>query len=353
MCVIPSKGSLNRLGTALLQLGEDEQADEMAYTQLNHYRSLFHPLMTMVNTQCRARIARILKSKAKDTIVVQRIKRLESIVLKLQKNPEMDLARMQDIGGVRVILPDIESLNIFTENLFHRSKVMTVKDKNTKDYILHPKPDGYRGVHYLLELKNNRLDVAPFEKLVVELQVRTLLQHCWATGVEIAGIINNKQYKTGDWDADWGSFFLLLSQHFASIENQVNTNIDEAQLNKLKEIIERLNVIERLEIVSTSFKALEAQLKKLPKEGFVLLVTDFEMKQTTLGIYTKYQEAEALAGLIVWESRFRLKKYGKMTGQALLIKTTGVKNLKKAYPNYYMDTQMLIDELQKLIKAIQ
>jgi hypothetical protein len=93
-------------------------------------------------------------------------------------------------------------------------------------------------------------------------------------------------------------------------------------------------------------------LKKLPKEGFVLLVTDFEMKQTTLGIYTKYQEAEALAGLIVWESRFRLKKYGKMTGQALLIKMTGVKNLKKAYPNYYMDTQMLIDELQKLIQTV-
>jgi ppGpp synthetase/RelA/SpoT-type nucleotidyltranferase len=352
MCVIPSKESLNKLADGLLKLGEDERTDEDTYKQLNHYRSLFHPLMTLVNTQCRARITRTLsKTKAQKSIVVQRIKRLESIVLKLQKYPKMELSRMQDIGGVRVILPDMDALNIFTENLFHRSKVMKVKEKNTKNYIVHPKDDGYRGVHYLLELENKRLDIAPFKNLIVELQVRTMLQHCWATGVEIAGIINNKHYKTGDWDTDWGSFFLLLSQYFAATENQSDLSIKEYPLLELKGLIDRLNVIERLRSVSIGFKALELQLNRLPKEGFLLLITDFELHEIKISI--EDNEELALSRLKILENRFSLKKFGKLTGQVLLVKATDIKNLKKAYPNYYMDTQMLIDELQKLIKLFK
>jgi putative GTP pyrophosphokinase len=345
MCVIPSKRSLNKLADGLLKLGEDDRADEDTYKQLNHYRSLFHPLMTLVNTQCRARITRTLsKTQAQKSIVVQRIKRLESIILKLQRHPTMELSEMQDIGGVRVILPDMDALDIFTENLFHRSKV--IKLKKTKNYILEPKSDGYRSVHYLLELKNKRLDIAPFENLIVELQVRTMLQHCWATGVEIAGIINNKHYKTGDWDTDWGQFFLLLSEYFSGIENKLK--LETNLLLELKKFIAGLNIIERLEVVSLSFRVLEAQLKFADKEKLLLLVTDFEIHQITISI--EDDEESALKKLEILENRFSLKKSGQLKGQALLVKGADIKNLKKAYPNYYMDTRMLIDEIKKMMK---
>lgn len=359
MCVIPSKKSLDRLGISLLHLGQNEQADEAIYTQLNSYRSLFHPLMTNVNIQCRSRIARTLtKSKIKDTIVVQRIKRLESITLKLQRFPKMQLSNMQDIGGVRVILPDMDSIRKFCKDLFNRSKTILVKD-NRKDYVEHPKEDGYRGIHYILEVANKRTDIAPFEKLVVELQVRTMLQHCWATGVEIAGIINNKHYKVGDWETDWKTFFVLLSECFAKLEKGETRKksdysmIDPEGLKELRMLAEELNVIDQLKSASKTFKTLEDHFREfpIPKEGFLLLVTDFELQRTSVASLTS-DETKALADLTVWEKRFRLKSSGKMTGQALLIKTKDVKNLKKAYPNYYMDTQMLIDELQKLIQTV-
>jgi putative GTP pyrophosphokinase len=356
MCVIPSKKSLDRLGTALLKLGEDEQADDLAYAQLNHYRSLFHPLMTQINTQCQTRITKTLtKAKAKKSIVVQRIKRLESIILKLKRFETMQLSNMQDMGGVRVILPDIQALDLFTKGLFTRSK--KIKIKNKKDYILEPKEDGYRGVHYQLELANKRLDVAPFEKLVVELQVRTMLQHCLATGVEIAGIINNRHYKTGDWDASWKGFFILLSDLFAELDKKFGRsrafyfNFAEPEARHFLALIDSLNVIEQLRNVANLFSVLEKHSLLVTKEGYFLLITDFELQDTTIKFYT--DEQEALTHLAVWERRFSVNKAGRISGQVLLIKSMDLKNLKEAYPNYYMDTTVLLQQIKLIIDLIK
>ena len=360
MCIIPSKKSLDRLGKALLQLGEDEEADELAYRQLNHYRSLFHPLMNAVNKQCRVKIVKTLpKTKAKKAMVVQRIKRLESVILKLQRFTSMQLSNMQDIGGVRVILPDIQSVEVFSKNLFSRSKKIIVKNK--KNYIAQPKPeDGYRGIHYQLELANTRLEVAPFEKLVIELQVRTLLQHCWATGVEIAGIINNKQYKTGDWDSDWNEFFRVLSDCFAIAEtaNGSYADVPIKTIRSLLLLIEKLNILEhfyQVNKVFSTFNQLQYEwmnVLKLSSNKFLLLVTDFELHETDVKMYT--DEEKALEHLTIWEKRFnRLKVGGGLTGQVLLIKTEDIGKLKDSYPNYYMDSRLLLEQLELILEEFE
>lgn len=54
-----------------------------------------------------------LRGKAKsrsDIIVAERLKRLDSIVDKLQREPSMELYRMQDLGGCRMILPSIDEV---------------------------------------------------------------------------------------------------------------------------------------------------------------------------------------------------------------------------------------------------
>lgn len=353
MCVIPSKKSLDRLGKALLQLGENEEADDVAYKQLNHYRSLFHPLMNIVNQQCRIKIAKTLpKTKAKKAMVVQRIKRLESIILKLERFTTMQLSNMQDIGGVRVILPDIQSVETFTKNLFSRSKKIVVKNK--KNYIVDPKPeDGYRGIHYQLELANTRLEVAPFEKLMVELQVRTLLQHCWATGVEIAGIINNKQYKTGDWDTDWHEFFKVLGDCFAIAEtaNSSYTNVPLQIRKNLLLLINKLDIFQHLHTASAIVQLVPfiSSTTSLPSNAFLLLIADFDLGEMRTTVYK--DEEKALEHLTIWEKRFnRLKAGGGLKGQVLLIKTEDIKKLKDSYPNYYMNSKLLIEQLTLIVE---
>lgn len=46
-----------------------------------------------------------------DVIVVQRLKRLDSILKKIERNPKMNLWRMQDLGGCRVIVSNVDSVH--------------------------------------------------------------------------------------------------------------------------------------------------------------------------------------------------------------------------------------------------
>ena len=58
-----------------------------------------------------------LRGKAKlrnDILVVERLKRLESIVGKLQRENGMQLYRMQDLGGCRMVLPTLDEVYEFS-----------------------------------------------------------------------------------------------------------------------------------------------------------------------------------------------------------------------------------------------
>ena len=361
MCLISSKKALDRVGDALLRLGENPEADDLVFQQLNSYRSLFNKVMLPVNTACRNQATRRLKAnEAKKVIVVQRIKRLDSITAKLNRFPSMQLSQMQDIGGLRVILPSIGDVEIYTKNLLARSK--KIKIKGMKNYIASPKEDGYRGIHYILELENNATDVVPFPTLLVELQVRTQVQHIWATGVEIAAIINNKNYKTGDWDADWKESFILLS-HLCALLETMDKNIDtfgvdfdnikkstEILLKKIDSFVTLARKTNLAKKFNSFSKVLPLLVKEIKQKQFkhtelLLLITDFELNKTEVTAYT--DEKLALDHLTVWEKRF--SSSSKQTGQAVLVSAKDILNLKEAYPNYYMDT----NPLQELWTDIQ
>jgi ppGpp synthetase/RelA/SpoT-type nucleotidyltranferase len=357
---IQSKKALDRLGDALLTLDVDTEADKETFQKLNAYRIMFHPLMADVSSLCRKRIMKLLpKTKAEKVIVVQRTKRLESIIAKLQRQKKeraekMQLSRMQDVGGVRVILPDIKTLKLFTEGLFERSVVVEIK--KIDDYINSPKDDGYRGIHYVLEMENKTPLIAPFPSLRLELQVRTKWQHCWATGVEIMGIINNKNYKGGEWDEEWKQFFILLGKHLSNLETVLefskNNRVEKEALPldnilQLYQLTEKLNVLEKLKTATAAFQQLDSHIQKTNLTGkFFLLNTDFELGITE---WYKLNEQQALKILTTLETRYRKT----IKGQTLLIDIDDVKHLKEAYPNYFMDTKLLTYALTVMIKSVK
>lgn len=49
-------------------------------------------------------------NKVKPFLISRRLKRLTSIQYKLDMNPEMGLGGMQDIGGLRVVVNNVEEL---------------------------------------------------------------------------------------------------------------------------------------------------------------------------------------------------------------------------------------------------
>jgi putative GTP pyrophosphokinase len=107
------------------------------------------------------------------------MKRAPSIVSKLQRFDGMNLARMQDIGGLRAVLGSVSRVRKL-EAMYRNSKF-----RHVLVYIAHPKSDGYRGIHLIYRYSNS---LAPaYDGLSLELQVRTRLQHAWATAVETMG----------------------------------------------------------------------------------------------------------------------------------------------------------------------
>ncbi len=74
-----------------------------------------------------------------DILVAERLKRLESIVGKLQREDGMQLYRMQDLGGCRMVLPTLNEVYKFSEK-FETSRIRhELKKRN--DYTITTMPD--------------------------------------------------------------------------------------------------------------------------------------------------------------------------------------------------------------------
>jgi len=110
-----------------------------------------------------------------------RIKAPESIAQKLY---DMDLElteenarkHIKDIAGIRVICTYARDIYTLAEIL--RSMPET-KVRSEKDYVSNPKPSGYRGYHFVMEIPV--FYTGNIETIPVEVQLRTAAMDFWAT----------------------------------------------------------------------------------------------------------------------------------------------------------------------------
>lgn len=79
----------------------DRVAVEEAIALVEWWRSLHARPLARVNANLRYYI----RKAGADPEVTQRLKRFSTIIHKLQREPTMNLTTMEDIGGVRAILP--------------------------------------------------------------------------------------------------------------------------------------------------------------------------------------------------------------------------------------------------------
>lgn len=114
--------------------------------------------------------SRVATARCAQIEVSQRLKRTPTIIDKLRRQPRMELGRMADIGGCRAVLQDLDELARVRER-YERAPDRIVR---TRDYIEEPKPDGYRAVHIYVR----------YDARLVEVQLRTRIQHEWAYTVE-------------------------------------------------------------------------------------------------------------------------------------------------------------------------
>lgn len=110
-----------------------------------------------------------------------RMKTIRSIMEKLQrKHLQQSITsavdNLTDIAGIRVICSYLQDVYTVADLLTNQDDVHVVK---VRDYIKHPKSNGYRSLHLVVEvpvyLSEGRLAVP------VEVQIRTIAMDFWAT----------------------------------------------------------------------------------------------------------------------------------------------------------------------------
>lgn len=141
------------------------------------------------------------RTRRSDITVAQRHKRKRTIFDKLRRLPRMQLARMDDVAGCRLIFKNVKDLYVFRVR-FHKARFNHKRrnDLDKYDYIKTPKDTGYRGIHDVYEYDVQSDVGKPLAGLYVEIQYRTLVQHAWATAVELIGFVTESQpkFKQGD-----------------------------------------------------------------------------------------------------------------------------------------------------------
>lgn len=168
----PSSSKVKRAGSLVRKAsrGGQWEADAMleAIEIIEAHRATFKtPLVTANN--CLRSFVKTLGLK--DAQVSQRLKRMQTILNKLNREPTLALDRMQDIGGCRVVLPTRSDVDSLVAYLGKHSRTIRLTD-----YVAKPRASGYRGVHVVMEY-------GPCPR-PIEVQIRSAAMHKWATTVE-------------------------------------------------------------------------------------------------------------------------------------------------------------------------
>ena len=112
--------------------------------------------------------------------IVTRVKSEDSMKEKLRRKKlevtlENALTKIYDAAGVTIICAYIDDVYIVAEMLKKYKDLKVVKEK---DYIKHPKSNGYRSYHIVFELP---LDLAgEIKPIFVEIQIRTIAMDFWS-----------------------------------------------------------------------------------------------------------------------------------------------------------------------------
>lgn len=325
-----SKTRVGKAGEYLIGARAEKELLEESITILNNWRSAHAFPLNSIQNSLRHRAKKV----DKDYLITQRLKRISSIENKLRRFPTMELNRMQDIGGCRVIL----SSNSMVDKLKHDIlKTNCFEMINEYDYLRFPKESGYRGIHLIFKYCGKRRE--EFQGLKIEIQIRSKIQHYWATAVEIVGTFTNQQLKAGFGNEEWLLFFKLVSKLLDDFENG---RLSKTELVKeIKELDEKLRIIEKLKTYSVITDFAESIEQKT---GRFLLLLDVNKQSIQIKHFRNEELKEATEEYIKLEQTHQEENV-----DIVLIEAKSIQELKKGYPNYFADSTAFIEQLSSLI----
>ncbi|MFI5009581.1 MAG: RelA/SpoT domain-containing protein [Solirubrobacterales bacterium] len=202
-----SKEQIKRAGDVMRRV-EDATAGEFAQAIriIDGWRAGHAKPLARVNAGLRYYVRKV---GVEEPEVTQRLKRFATVVDKLRREPRMALSRMEDIGGVRAIMPKQTHVDAVVKDIRSQPRW---KIRRVREYVEGrkpgPKSDGYRAVHIIVEK----------DGCYVEMQLRTPWQDAWAQSVEQDTRRLGAGLKFGAGPVDLREYYVMISEFFAMRE---------------------------------------------------------------------------------------------------------------------------------------
>lgn len=330
-----SKSEINKAGKTIADSTASTEEKSRALEVLNNWRaSHAYPLQIITSNLRRAN---------PNAIVVQRLKRLDSIIGKIERFPDMSLYRMQDLGGCRVIVDSIEEVYVAVQK-YKKSRIRHAL-KREYDYIENPKQSGYRSYHMVYQFHSDTKETYN-KNMLIEVQFRTKLQHIWATAVEMMGIYTKSNLKSSQGNEDILRFFTLVSSILAVKENTPvcpNTSkwADEL-ISEIKALDLKYNIVSTLSGLNVAIDFDEKKEKK--KNNYYILILDYNKKLVRIRSFSK-QNIE-----IATKVYNQIENKTDSSKNTVLVSANSFDALRAAYPNYFTDIQEFVDMMRDLYK---
>ncbi len=334
-----SKKQVRRAGDYLIEKQDVSDVDKLfeSFDVLSNWRSSHaYPMHSML--MYFRNKAFLVDAKA---LVVQRLKRTPSILAKLRRESGMKLDRMEDVAGCRIVVSTKADVYLTrdlivggrTRNILHRER----------DYIANPKDSGYRGIHLVYKYSGAKKQ---YNNHKIELQIRSKIQHSWATAVEVVDAFTGQALKASQGHDAWLNFFKYTSVAFSDMENRkLAKDASSTERHELIKYISRLDVLSRLRAFAVSTRHLGKDTSN--KNDFFLLTLEIDKSNIKVRRFPSDQLGYASREYAEQEAKFKDNDQK----DVVLVAASSIHSLKKAYPNYFADTTEFAKYLEKIIEA--
>lgn len=263
------------------------------------------------------------------------------------------LEEILDLAGIRIIVyyvDDVEKI----EEILNKEFEIDIENSLDKGKLLKINEFGYQSVHYIISLTKNRKNLSEWRKFSnfkAEVQIRTVLQHSWASisheleykkKYEIPSVLQRKLYRLA-------SLVELADEEFKRSRDEHNdlvSRIANASSEDLKnnEVFEEINLLTLENYIKSSARMEEIE-KEARRAGFLAtknrlddrFISEIINHCNSLNIRSITELDNLLSGLsekyyLLFKAQ-KDKSQGKWTGNAiffvvLLLIYTNIKNLK-------------------------
>jgi hypothetical protein len=184
--------------------------------------------------------------------------------------------------------------------------------------------------------------------LRIEIQIRTNLQHAWATAVEAVSIFTREALKANIGSPEWLRLFALMSAEIALIEKTpaipgISASESE-RIAELKTLANGLRAVHTLNAYRATINwAGSAQEERDAK--YFLVQYDYDENKVFVTAFKGTQSQRANKEYT--DAELSMKAGSR---NIVLVSVDSIQALERAYPNYFLDTQQFTNLLTKALE---